>query len=945
MTELTESFGCDDLRDHAGRIRALARTVATDENGADDLAQNALMQELRREDDGRPKNRGWFVGLLRNLARKEHRSAERRRRREATVARECHAAPAAEVVQHAETLQQVVAAAMELDEPYRTTILLRYLEDRSVDEVAAAMQVPASTVRVRTKRAVERLRESLRRSLGDGYALLLLSLAAPQPVPTPWASPSSLTQTPEPGPMNLIFSKPAALCIGAALLASTPFVLDWSERTEVPPFALDEASADARRDGAGADVAAHTSVVATAGREAESAGGVAMESQAVHPPFSRKVVDRGGNAVVGALVKVYERSFEGSERYRTGDFVAAPAEATTDDAGVFTLGEIHPFATWGVEVSKDGFATTYATVRPDKTDAIVLHAATDLVGEVRDAASGVLLEGVAVRVFAFGVEGGLARRARTVFTDEDGAYRLQGVRAGSRLKVEFQRDGFAPWFTMVNLAADSENRFDARIGTDANASITVVDDATNSIVVGASVRVHGYTSTALGTTDEQGRIDVPLAWVADASAVSAFDGGAGVSVHKDGYCTTARRLPRATAAGSTALEIRLVLSARVEGSVRDLAGQPVEGARVNWFGAPLRFVEPRSSGVCGYDSMNAVTDADGRFVLPNVLPKGQAVEGELRAYHGGAMARVANALPPVAGGVHTIEMTLGGGFDLAGRSFINNVAAATWVTAKEVGNEDNRVSTQTTADGQFGFFDLAPGTYRLTARAADGTSIASAPLDVELDGDASDVELHVQAAVTQVHGRVLTDEGLPAVGRTVLAFRVGDADPDSDPDEEDIEIGCDGSEDGAAAASIVSSLAHVDANGNFTLSFPTDPQARYLLGVYQGAFGVTASNVAQGATGIELRVPRMAKVRVEVTRAQGGAPVQRAGIRWAHPASERNVTLAWNRPWPTDNGTLDLELPIGELTLTLRDADTGNETSLEIVVPDGGDSLTVQAEL
>ena len=46
----------------------------------------------------------------------------------------------------------------ELDEPYRTTLLLRYGEMLSSVEIARRQQVPAGTVRWRLKSAVDRLR-------------------------------------------------------------------------------------------------------------------------------------------------------------------------------------------------------------------------------------------------------------------------------------------------------------------------------------------------------------------------------------------------------------------------------------------------------------------------------------------------------------------------------------------------------------------------------------------------------------------------------------------------------------------------------------------------------------------------------------------------------------------------------------------------------------------
>ena len=58
-------------------------------------------------------------------------------------------------------------AEIALDEPYRTTVLLRFFEDLPPRRVAARMGVPVETVRSRVQRAVTQLRSRLDPD-GDG---------------------------------------------------------------------------------------------------------------------------------------------------------------------------------------------------------------------------------------------------------------------------------------------------------------------------------------------------------------------------------------------------------------------------------------------------------------------------------------------------------------------------------------------------------------------------------------------------------------------------------------------------------------------------------------------------------------------------------------------------------------------------------------------------------
>ena len=77
-----------------------------------------------------------------------------------------------EVVARANMHQSVVRAVMELDEPYRTAVLLRYFDDLSCREIAERLEVPIETVRTRVKRGVLMLRTRLDEQHGERSAWL-----------------------------------------------------------------------------------------------------------------------------------------------------------------------------------------------------------------------------------------------------------------------------------------------------------------------------------------------------------------------------------------------------------------------------------------------------------------------------------------------------------------------------------------------------------------------------------------------------------------------------------------------------------------------------------------------------------------------------------------------------------------------------------------------------
>src|SRR5262245_48236445 len=131
----------------ASWVRALARALVADAATADDLAQETLLAALERGGDESPMPRRWLAAVLRNLARRAHRGDARRAARESATARPEALPSAHELVERAEGLRRLVALVLALEEPYRSTVLLRYVEELSPSEIAARQRVPVATVK------------------------------------------------------------------------------------------------------------------------------------------------------------------------------------------------------------------------------------------------------------------------------------------------------------------------------------------------------------------------------------------------------------------------------------------------------------------------------------------------------------------------------------------------------------------------------------------------------------------------------------------------------------------------------------------------------------------------------------------------------------------------------------------------------------------------------
>lgn len=153
------------------RAFTLARRLTGDAAAAEDLAQEAFLQvyrNLARFEEGRPFL-PWFTTILRNLARNR---ARKRVPTPVEVGVDAHdpvdsqAADPPARAEAAERRRQVEVEVAALPERYRDVVALRYLEDRSVKEVADLVGIPEGTVKTYLFRARDILRQRLGRWLG-----------------------------------------------------------------------------------------------------------------------------------------------------------------------------------------------------------------------------------------------------------------------------------------------------------------------------------------------------------------------------------------------------------------------------------------------------------------------------------------------------------------------------------------------------------------------------------------------------------------------------------------------------------------------------------------------------------------------------------------------------------------------------------------------------------
>lgn len=407
------------LLQHASFVRALARGLLRHPADEDDAVQATWQAALERPPARRSTARAWLAAVLRNRVREDHRRRTRRHAREERVARRARVESTADAVVRHETVRTIVDAVFALDEPYRTSILLRYYEDLPPRHIAARMGVPVETVKSRLKRARAKLREALGGRHGPGPWVLA-------PLATPGGTLERL------GEIGAAIVGTKVKVIGAAALAAVAL---WTGAVVLddPPASssLDAglvADADRARQGedagpslvaAGTDPAVRERRASGPVRTAPSTGPQAADStegrrKAEAPSGLHGVVTVDGAPVSGGRVRA------------RGDGGRA-LEGTIDADGRFRIEDV-PAGPWRLEVTLPEGATRQVMVSlPQESDQglRVAFGTARLHGRVYDEFGRTRAE-ASVRLS--GGRGSLRVRATT---DADGRYAFEALPEGT----------------------------------------------------------------------------------------------------------------------------------------------------------------------------------------------------------------------------------------------------------------------------------------------------------------------------------------------------------------------------------------------------------------------------------------------------------------------------------------------------------------------------------
>jgi len=145
------------VRDASPGLLRTAYLLTGDRGHAEDVVQMALLQVARKWRRIRGEPAPYARRAVVNLAKNHWRDRFRRPRESSAAVEAIHAPPEADVLWQ----QVLLPAVLDLPVRQRAVLVLRYFEDLSVEQTAAALGCSTGTVKSQTHHALGKLREAL----------------------------------------------------------------------------------------------------------------------------------------------------------------------------------------------------------------------------------------------------------------------------------------------------------------------------------------------------------------------------------------------------------------------------------------------------------------------------------------------------------------------------------------------------------------------------------------------------------------------------------------------------------------------------------------------------------------------------------------------------------------------------------------------------------------
>ncbi len=800
----------EELVEHTDWLTQLARALVGDAH-AQDVVQETYEVALAQPPKKAGALRPWLGGVARNLARMTTRGRVRRERREDAVSLETNDVPTPEqLVERAQAHQQVARIVLELPEPLRATLLLRFFEGMSAADIARAQGVPAATVRGRIKDALDRVRATLDQQHGDrrrwvalvaplplaadlaaatvtggllvksGKIVVALIVVIAAVLGTRWLGwwggggdkPGTGSAVVDPGSNKPVIKPPTATVAtrGAPMREQLPVFDDDPKGTlRLEGQVIDEKDQPV----AGAQVAidAHPTKLATT----EQDGSFVFEGLI---PRDYRLEATGGDGYAGpARLRLTDKVEPVTLRMKQAGAVEV---AVTDGAKPIANAEIELRSTliWKAKTDAKGIAqlrgvgSVWAVLAVAATDfapaammlstsgdpaapqkvAIVLQRGAAIAGRVVDAAGKPVAEARVVATSASEPFPVVDPRRDGVLTKADGTFAFPAVAPGTwRLMATHADHGPATSAPLTVDGTHPKSNIELALTTGGTVRGKVVD-TNGKPVPSAEVRVVArghvdWRARRQALTNGDGTFAVSGLPLRAMDVVASHDSGASAISAAD-----------LTAKSEADVTLTLDVTGEISGTVVDKAGQPLGDAQV--------IAEPEWSGGTGDRAawsvrgiQEAVTDQGGAFKLTG-MPDGAY---RVRASRPGSNeAMMSLATPVLAKPGDKIKITLAGDGRVVGKVALDGKAPVRFFVS--VGDYGRPFSS---ADGAFAL-PLAEGKHTVSISGPGFVDKQVRDVAVSQDKD-TDLGTITVTAGRSISGRVLDANGAPVAKAKVAA--------------------------------------------------------------------------------------------------------------------------------------------------------------------------------
>lgn len=683
----------------AAWLKRLALTLAGDADDADDLVQDSWIAAWQRQPDASRSLRPWLAKVARDIAGMRRRSARRRVARESAAREGQDPAPPDVLLAQVRLHRQLADLVLALDEPYRSTIIAKFVEGRTAATIARLAGIPESTVRARVREGLARLRAQLDRANGERKAWAPAVLAFGQGA-------SSMTT----GAKALVLVMAVIvvfLLVGFASLYEATRDHVAQESSLEKAMTANRTTRQLPVTQPGFVAIAQPRLIATA----DSAKPWWEVDGVERHPLVGRVISPEGTPIAGARVEIYGWSTA----------VSGVPEATrnTDARGQFRFPSPRDATIYRVVASVYGYAgrTVFVDPRapaneqsPDDITIVLGRCIATAEGIVTDR-GGEPIGGATISV-ASGVDG-FGRPSTT--TTSSGDYSICLARGDEQLVVGAR--GYE--HVAIPVTTAGRERVDVVLAPGGTVVGRVVDAETGAGVPNAQVFVGSKPGTRrYGLSDADGNFEI--------SDVAA--GRLGVNAWTaDHWFPTPAEVEVVEGLRTEPITLRLPPGTSIRGIVR-AEGRPVGGAVV-------RFVAKTSFFPTSFpaSSLRAIAGSDGRFVAIGV-----ARDAEVRVHVDGAVVDAPVTIDTRGGSddlvidVHPLP-AIRGHVTRHGQPVADAQVRLTGGSPAAMGYATN--TTTTDGAGRFVLPSPLPGTYKLRASSLADDGGISHSVDVVVPSD------------------------------------------------------------------------------------------------------------------------------------------------------------------------------------------------------------------